>query len=194
MLRSYSVRFIILVGALVLGFSWSSVGVTFAVSEVDLVVNPPPSLAKRAANANPKAKPRDVRDIVVETERGESLHVETTISNVGLAESGPFDVRIFLASRYDGSGLVHEFDVVRQPSVPGKGLVRLSGEYTVPFYPVIAGRSYWLVVEADSTTEVVERNKGNNRQVISTVFVPCDDFKPEEYIDEYLCPKFGEND
>lgn len=176
---------------LFLGFAVVNGGAS-AASDVDLVVRPAPTLIQQIANA--KVKPRDVRDIVVETKRGAFLRVEATVSNAGATESGPFDVRIYLANRYDGSGLAHEFDVVTARSLPGKGRVVVTGDYVIPFYPVVAGRSYWLVVEADSHRDVVERDEANNRTVISTVFVPCDELEEADYVDEYLCPKFGEND
>jgi len=167
-------------------------GGVFAASDVDLVVSPAPSLVQQVAKA--KVKPRDVGDIVAEAKRGASLNVEATVSNGGATASGPFDVRIYLANRSDGSGLVHEFDVVKQLSLPGKGQVLVTGEYVMPTYPVVAGRSYWLVFEADSANDVAERDEANNRRVISTVSVPCDDLQKEDYVSEYLCPKFGEND
>jgi len=163
-----------------------------AASDVDLVVSPAPSLVQHIGNA--KVKPRDVRDIVVEARRGASLNVEAMVNNGGATASGPFEVRIYLANRSDGSGLVHEFDVVTPLSLPGKGQVLVTGEYVMPTYPVVAGRSYWLVFEADSANDVAERDEANNRRVISTVSVPCDELQKEDYVSEYLCPKFGEND
>jgi hypothetical protein len=162
------------------------------VLDVDLVVTSTTSLAQTVSNA--KTGPTAPKEVVVSAERGANLNVEASVGNLGQNHSGPFDIRFYLADRSNGRGVVHEFDVVKKVEVPGNGRVTIQGEYVMPFYPVVAGRSYWLVAEVDAHSDVAERNEDNNRQVLSTVSVPCDDFLKEEYVSEYLCPKFGEND
>jgi subtilase family serine protease len=161
-------------------------------SDIDLVVTAPASLAQQVSNS--KAGTNTPKEVMVSSERGATVAVEAAVSNVGANDSGPFDVRFYLADRADGRGVVHEFDVVKKISVPGNGQVTVRGEYLIPFYPVVAGRSYWLVAQVDAHNDVAERNEENNRQVLSTVSVPCDELLKEEYVSEYLCPKFGEND
>lgn len=161
-------------------------------THIDLVVTSPPSLAQPVSN--PKAKPNAAKEVVVSVERGANLKVEATFGNLGTNDSGPFDVRFYLADRANGQGVVHEFDVVKTLEISGNGRITVHGEYVMPFYPVVAGRSYWLVAEADAHGDVRELNEENNRRVLSTVSVPCDEFLKEEYVSEYLCPKHGEND
>jgi hypothetical protein len=163
-------------------------------TSVDLVVISPPGLAQPVSNSTPKPNVAKSKEVVVSVERGANLEIEATFVNLGTNDSGPFDVRFYLADRANGQGVVHEFDVVKTLKIPGQGRITVQGEYVMPFYPVVAGRSYWLVAEADLHGEVAEVNEGNNRTILSTVSVPCDDFLKEEYVSEYLCPKRGEND
>jgi hypothetical protein len=160
-------------------------------ADIDLVAVTPGNHAQQIANTRAGTAPKEV---VMSSERGTNLAVQAGVRNLGATDSGPFDVRFYLADRPDGRGVVHEFDVIKGVSVPGNGQVTVQGEYVMPFYQVVAGRSYWLVAEADVHNEVAERSEANNRLVLSTVSVPCDEFLKEEYVSEYLCPKFGEND
>lgn len=161
-------------------------------SDIDLVVTVPASRAQPISNS--KTGTNAPKEVVVSSERGANVAVSAAVGNLGANDSGPFDVRFYLADRPDGRGVVHEFDVAKGVSVPGKGRVTVQGEYVMPFYQVVAGRSYWLVAEVDAHNDVAERSEENNRRVLSTVSVPCDEFLKEEYVSEYLCPKFGEND
>jgi hypothetical protein len=160
--------------------------------DIDLVAVTPANHAQQISNT--RAGAVVPKEIVMSSERGTNLAVQAGVRNLGATDSGPFDVRIYLADRPDGRGVVHEFDVLKGVSVPGNGRVTVEGEYVMPFYQVVAGRSYWLVAEVDANNDVAERSEENNSRILGTVSVPCDEFLKEEYVSEYLCPKFGEND
>ena len=160
-----------------------------AVEDVDLVVTSTqqPSVAEQIKNRKVSA-----RDHISEIKRGQFVKTEALVSNRGAGRSGPFEVGIYLSHYPDGRDKAHEFDIIQNVDLSGSEQIVISGEYLIP-YSISVARDYWVVMEADYDGEVTEKDE-NNRQIIKTINVPCDEFALGYDNDPYLCPRFGEND
>ena len=160
-----------------------------AVENVDLVVTSTqqPSVAEQIKNKKVSA-----RDHIREIKRGQFVKTEALVSNRGAGRSGPFEVGIYLSHYPDGRDRAHEFDIIKNVDLSGSEHIVISGKYLIP-YSISVARDYWVVMEADYDGEVTEKDE-NNRQIIKTINVPCDEFAFGYDHDPYLCPRFGEND
>lgn len=160
-----------------------------AVENVDLVVSSPQQLSVTEQIKNKKVS---ARDHIREIKRGQFVKTEALVSNRGAGRSGPFEVGIYLSHYPDGRDKAHEFDVIKNVDLSSSEQIVISGEYLIP-YSISVARDYWVVMEADYDGEVTEKDE-NNRQIIKTINVPCDEFALGYDSDPYLCPRFGEND
>ena len=160
-----------------------------AVEDVDLVVTSTqqPAVAEQTKNRKVSA-----RDHIREIKRGQFVKTEALVSNRGPGRSGPFEVGIYLSHYPDGRDKAHEFDVIKNVDLSSSEQIVISGEYLIP-YSISVARDYWVVMEADYDGEVTEKDE-NNRKIIKTINVPCDEFALGYDNDPYLCPRFGEND
>jgi hypothetical protein len=91
----------------------------------------------------------------------------------------------------DGSRKAHEFDIVKGLDLSGSERLSIQEEYLIP-YSILPARDYWVIMEVDYDGEVAEQDE-QNRQIIQTINVPCDDFG-SDYLTEYICLNPGEND
>jgi hypothetical protein len=149
--------------------------------------------------------------------RGEIITINAQLKNDNASKSGPFEVRIYLSSKSDGTNIVYEFDVFHDVSLDKStnrdgmntkkeefdsfhnvsqdksGNVSVTGRYAFPF-SVGAGYTYWVVVEATPNGKAIESGE-NKTKAVAVISVPCDQF--EAYIDgdTYNCPfKPGKED
>ena len=146
--------------------------------------------------------------------RGEIVTINALLKSDGATKSDPFQVRIYLSSRSDGSDAIYEFDIFHEvsldkPSNNGRmgnnqdmfhgisqdksGVITVTGRYAFPF-SIGAGYSYWVVVEAGPDGRTVE-SPDNKSKAISVISVPCDQFEAYHDGDTYHCPfKPGKED
>ena len=141
----------------------------------------------REAIKNKKVSP--VEDFI-RVNRGQFIKIEALVSNLSMASSAPFSIGIYLSNYRDGRDKVHEFDVIPGVSLSESEQIPVSGQYLIP-YSIDAGRSYWVVVEADYDRNVSKKDE-KDRRMIKSIFVPCDEFAID--YPDYLCTNPGEND
>ncbi len=158
-----------------------------AVEDVNLVVTSAQLLPVTVQNKNKKVS---AGEDFIRVNRGQFIKIEAVVSNLSKASSAPFNIGIYLSNYRDGRDKVHEFDVIKGVSLSESEQIPVSGQYLIP-YSIEAGRSYWVVVEADYDRNVNKKDE-KNRRMIRSIFVPCDEFAID--YPDYLCIQPGEND
>jgi hypothetical protein len=152
----------------------------FAAEDVDLVITPVRSVSETALTKTGVGN----RMKYSEVERGSFFTINTGVSNLGEARSGPFDVRLYLSHHPDGRDVAFEFDVLRDISLAGFESTNLTRTYLIPYSLAVAER-YWLMVEADPDKSVTDKDEQNNRKTLSGIGIPC--WTAHGYSETYKC-------